>query len=79
MATMQRHEASKKGGLATRAKYGASHFSIIGKRGGRPPLPIIAHHGTPREYIKNGGMLSAGSLQSLKKLWESHPLNPFGI
>ena len=75
---MDRHESGRKGGLATRAKHGASHFHNIGKLGGRPPLPILASPGTPREINNKRGLPPTG-YTSLLNLWESHSLNCRGV
>jgi len=71
---MDKHEAGRTGGLATKAKHGADHYRRIGKLGGRPPLTIISRNGTPGNTLE-GGKLSAGNYRNLLKLWESHPLN----
>jgi len=80
---MNQHEARLKGGLATKAKYGASHFSIIGKLGGRPPLTIIPPDGSAGNINFEGGKLSNRFLASntfttdlltLRRIWRAHPL-----
>ena len=73
---MNQREVGRLGGLATKTKYGASHFSAIGKLGGRPPIPIIPENGAPGNNYKKGGNLPTGDYRELLKLWESHPLNP---
>lgn len=73
---MTKSEAGRKGGLATKAKYGVRHFSIISKHGGRPPLPIIPPNGSSGNINKVEGGKFPTDLISLKRIWRTHPLNP---
>ena len=75
--------ARQKGGLATLAKYGRSYYSIIGKRGGRPPLKSIAELLAERQQapatpnISKKGVWPPNNLRELRGLFFSSPHPPF--
>lgn len=60
-----RAEAGRRGGIAVVERYGMSHMSAIGQRGGRPRLPTLAeleaqHAYPPERQIKRRRALAGG-------------------
>ena len=73
---MNRQEAGRLGGLATKEKYGMDFFRINGARGGRPrssmlnevrqqSAPIVSQNNFKKEELA-----TSGNLKHLKTLWE---------
>jgi hypothetical protein len=62
---------NQKGGLVLLNKYGLSHFSEIGKMGGRPKyedtLPKIPQN---NKNIEIGGLPGKANLETLRELWK---------